>query len=406
MEAMKILHPLARGISSLAIPQAAINFNMSARCLLEISFDENFVSGYFNASNGSLKYANGMIEFMHEKALPEKRSVTGVFIRVISMIDLSSYLLNSQTDIATTDVRDQTLALAKWKAVQQGEKIRECSLISATLVLFRTKNESRLLHDTYHWTHISPTMRIERFVLSTDNTRYSCRKDKGGFVYSHVDLIENIDPRLRDIGPNSRIFKIKDVTLNVLKDQYFKPSLMALALGVLQECHCSSTKVGSIRSTIKSHLYGLLPLKSSYGYFNIILEAMGRTMNREMSTHSLYRSELKTLGMTVNKGLLRAHTAQRLSMECIYDKDDTIIISGGTNGLGLLISDCLRNQVRMLISFSRSGTLISISHFLKTTNCWTIQKYAEFFDRISLYFFHASTFYILSYKCTCMCVCV
>jgi len=379
---MKILHPLARGISSLVI----INSHVSAQCILEITLDCDLVTANINMPTGRLEYANGMIRLLQPESLPEEKSFSkGLINDLFSINAFSSHIVKSGIDIATTAAGDQTLALAKWRAVQKGQNIqRGCSLVSATVVVFHEACEATLFHDTYHCSYFSQIMRIEQFTLSTDDTMYPCRKDNRDFVYSHVDLIENADPTLQDINSNkSHNFKIGDVTMNAGTNQSLDPSLMALALGVFQQCFCFGKKGGTIRSSMSKQSHAISPLlsKQTLNFFDIILEAMGRTLNREMSPQTPYTREMKTLGMTVTKGLLKAHPPQYLSMECIFNADETTIVSGGTSGIGLLISDCLRNQGGTLISFSRSGTLNSVSRTLDATNIctsfWTMRKYVE-----------------------------
>jgi len=152
--------------------------------------------------------------------------------------------------------------------------------------------------------------------------------------------------------------------------------LMAMALGALKEC--SNDKSLSIRASFEScQVHDLSPLKKVSNFAEIFLESMGRTMNRETSIEDPYKSERIALRMTVHQGLQKISAGQKLDMHHAGCLDEPTIISGGTSGLGLLIGDYLKDQIRTLISFSRSGTLNSISKTSDATSSslfvWTIQ---------------------------------
>ena len=401
MDALEILHPAAeaKAISSLIVSHRDMETTFATTSTFAIILDCSCITLAFNESIGSRSYINGMIESIQTKSLPEQWYRPHVMRGKASLLKFEHFL-TSRVDVAVLENGGHTFALAEWRALKHRDVSNGgCYLKTVALVLGSEGPGVSLLHDPYNQIQHSPTIRADGLCFAIDRRISPCRKDGDGFVYELVDTLHS-PPNIVTCKKNR--LTINDKNFSVRGSVPYDPSLMTLALSILRDCYPACKRHRCVQSGFMRCIPGTSPVSTEQSTFDLILQAMGCTMNKENVAKSYEGYSRDSNGVYVVQALMKIHANPRVKYTSPSIFDGPCIISGGTSGIGLLICGYLKDQIGSLICFSRSGTLNSGSRSCddvrRSMAHWTMQTYANATIITMLYMITLSIIFALQCK--------
>lgn len=380
-DTLEILHPAAeaKAISSLIVSHRDMETPFATISTFTIAVDCSRITLSFNESIGSRPYINGMIESIQTKSLPEQ--FYRPHVRARASLLTFGHLLTSRVDVAVLENGGHTFALAEWRALKHRDvSNRDCYLKTVALVLLSKRPGVSLLHDPHNQIQQSPTMRSDGLCFAIDGRISPCRKDGDEFVYELVDTLHS--PQKIETCKKNRL-TINDRNFCVRGSVQYDPALMTLALSILRDCYPAPKRHRCVRSGFMRCTPGTSPVSTEQSTFDLILQAMGCTMNKEIFANIYEGYTRDSNGVYVVQALMKIHANPRVKYKSPSIFDGPYIISGGTSGIGLLICGYLKDQIASLICFSRSGTLNSRSgsrscdDVRRSMAHWTMQTYAN-----------------------------